>query len=382
LAAVNYVRRYDKKSNLDLAIAELRSAVARDPKFALGYAELAEAYRLKYQQDHDRAWLDQALENCKSALNLDDSLSAVYATLGRIHSDSGNYDLALTEFRHAIDLDPLNADGLTGIAYAKETTGQIAEAENNYTRALALRPDYWDSYNTLGLFYYRHHRLQEAAAQLKKAVELTPDNSLAYDNLAAVYLTAGTPQDLVSAEQALRKSIEISPTYASYTNLGYLYLQQERYADAAAMTEKAVQLNDKDFLVWENLDWAYRSLGQNGKAKAARDKVFELLQEAAKSRPRDAQVQAHLALQYSHHQSRDQALDHIQTALALAPKDPDVLANVSDTYSVLGDHKSALKYAQLSLQNGNTLVGLRPDPDMHAVLADSKFQVPPPRKPQ
>jgi serine/threonine-protein kinase len=376
LSASKYIERYDKPGNLDLAIAELRSALARDSQFALGHAQLGEAYRLKYQQDHDAKWLEQALSNCKSALALDTSLSAVYVTLGRIHSESGNDDLAGSEFRQALTLDPHNAHALNGIAYAQESVGQIPEAEATYKKAVALRPDDWDSYNTLGLFYQRRHRLDDAIAQLLKAVELTPDNSLAYANLAAVYLSYGRPQDLAAAEQALRRSISISPSYSTYANLGYLYLQQQRYQESAEMTLKATQLNDKDFLVWENLDWAYRGSGQNDKATAARDKARGALEQAAQSRPRDAQVQAHLACQYAKKGMRDLALTRAQFALALAPNDPDVLANLSDTYGALGDHSQALKYARLTLQNGYTIDDLRRDPDMHQVLADPEFLVP------
>jgi len=375
LSANKYMERYDKPGNLDLAIAELRSAIARDPQFALGHAELGEAYRLKYQEDHDAKWLEQALSNCKSALALDNSLSAVYVTLGRIHSDAGNHDLAGSEFRQALTLDPHNAHALNGIAYAQESAGQIAEAEATYKRAVALRPDDWDSYNTLGLFYQRQHRLDDAIAQLSKAVELTPDNSLAYANLAAVYLSYGRPEDLAAAEQALRKSISISPSYSTYANLGYLYLQQQRYRESAAMTLKATELNDKDFLVWENLDWAYRGSGQNDKAAAARDKARGALEQAAQSRPRDAQVQAHLACQYAKKGMHDLALTRAQFALALAPNDPDVLANLSDTYGALGDHSQALKYARLALRNGYTIDDLRRDPDMQPVLADPEFLV-------
>ena len=75
---------------------------------------------------------------------------------------------------------------------------------------------------------------------------------------------------------------------------------------------------------------------------------------------------------------REQAMTRIQAALALAPTDAEVLANVSDAYATLGDHKQAIKYAQLSLQNGYTLADLRRDPDMKSVLADPEFQAPTP----
>jgi len=141
------------------------------------------------------------------------------------------------------------------------------------------------------------------------------------------------------------------------------------------MTLKATQLNDKDFLVWENLDWAYRGSGQNDKAAAARDKARGALEQAAQSRPRDAQVQAHLACQYGKKGVRDLALTRAQFALALAPNDPDVLANLSDMYGALGDHSQALKYARLALQNGYTIDDLHRDPDMQQVLADPEFLV-------
>jgi serine/threonine-protein kinase len=374
LKALSYLQRYDRRGNLELAISELQSAVKHDPQFALGYAELGEAYRLKYQQEHDRKWIDEALGNCKKASTLSNQLSVVYVTLGRIHNDAGNRDLAVEEFQHALDLDPRNPDALNGMAYAYESTGRMAEAEAAFKKSLALRPDYWDGYNSLGLFYNRQRRFNEAIAQLQLAQQLTPDNAEVYYNLAGVYLAAGSPQELAKAEEALKKSIELEPTYPALANLGFLYLQQKRYAESAEMTRRVLQINDKNFMVWENLDWAYRWMGMNDQAAAAREKALALLEQAVQSSPRDGQLQAHLALQYSLKRMRDKASTRVATALALAPDDPDVLANVSDTYEELGDHPQALRYAQLSLDKGFTLDDLRRDPDMRNVLADPSFR--------
>ena len=373
LKALSYLQRYDKRGNLDLAISELQSAVEHDPQFALGYAELGEAYRLKYQQEHDRKWIDEALVNCKKASTLSNQLSAVYVTLGRIHNDAGNRDLAVEEFQHALDLDPRNADALNGMAYAYESAGRIAEAEAAFKKSLALRPDYWDGYNSLGLFYNRQRRFKEAIAQLQLARQLTPDNAEVYYNIAGVYLAAGTTQDVAKAEEALKKSIELEPTYPALANLGFLYLQQKRYPESAEMTRRALQINDKNFMVWENLDWAYRWIGKDDQAAAAREKALALLEQGVQASPRDGQLQAHLALQYSLKGMRDKASTRVATALALAPDDPDVLANVSDTYKQLGDHPQALHYAQLSLDKGFTLDDLRRDPDMRPVLSDPSF---------
>ena len=373
LSALSHIQRYDQSGNLDRAILELKSAVAHDPQFALGYAELGEAYRLKYQLDHDKKWIDAALSNCKTALGLDDKLSAVYVALGRIHNDSGNYDLAVTELQHALNLDSRNANALQGLAYGYESAGRLKEAEEAYKKSVALRPDYWDGYNTLGSFYRPQRRFGEAVAAFQRAIELTPDNTESYNKLADAYLNTGNPQDLLSAEKALKKSIDISPSFPAFVNLGYLYLLENRFAESAAMTEKALQLNDEVFVVWENLDWAYRWFGERKKASAARDRALALLEDAAKTSPRDAQVQSHLALQYATRHLREKALARLESALVLAPNDPDVLTNVSDAYEKIGEHAEAVKYADLSLQNGYTIADLRRDPDMQAVLDDPGF---------
>ena len=69
LKALGYTQRYDKPGNLDLAINALDDAVKTDPRFALGYAQLGEAYRLKYRLDKNPKWIDAALANCNKAFS-------------------------------------------------------------------------------------------------------------------------------------------------------------------------------------------------------------------------------------------------------------------------------------------------------------------------
>ena len=374
LKALGYLQRNDKPGNLDMALDALNSALKTDPGFALGYAELGEAYRLKYTLDRNPKWTDEALANCRKAAQLDDRLPMVYVTLGRIHDSTGKYDLALQEFQRAMQLDPRNADALIGIAHSYESAGRISDAEAAYKKAIALRPDYWDGYNNLGVFYDGQSRFDEAIAQLQHAVELTPDNARVYLNLAAVYIDSGDFKRFPQAEQALKKSLELSPTYPAYANLGYLYVQEQKYAEAVAALEKGLQLNDKDFLVWGNLMLAYQGLGNKEKSDAARDRELALLEQAAESRPRDGEVQSYLALLYAKKKQREKALARVQTALALAPDDNVVLENIGEAYEDLGDRARALQYIQRSLQKGYSLAALKSNRDLQGVLSDPNFR--------
>jgi tetratricopeptide (TPR) repeat protein len=373
LKALGYTERYDKPENLNLAIAALNEAVKADPRFALGFAQLGEAYRLKYRLDKDKKWLDEALANCAKAQELNDRLPAVYVTLGKIHRSTGNYDLALQESQRALQLDPRNADAIISLALSYESAGRIADAEAAYRKAIALRPDSWDGYNQLAGFFYDHQRYDDAVAQYRHAIELTPDNAALYLNLGAVYSNMGN-KHYPEAEQTLRKSITLEPSYGAYTNLGYLYLQQEKFAEAAAATEKALQLNDKDYVVWGNLTSAYEGLKDKEKAGRARDHEIPLLEQAALDTPRDSSVQANLGLLYAKKKLREKAISRIQSALALSPDDPNVLATVGVAYEDMGDRDRALQSIEKSLQKGYSLEDLKNAPDLQGLLSDPRFR--------
>jgi serine/threonine-protein kinase len=374
LTALGYVQRYDKPGNLDLAIAALQEAVKTDPRFALGYAELGEAYRLKYKLDQNPKWIDEAMANCSRAARLDDRLPAIYVTLGQLHSQSGKDDLALEEFQHALQLDPHSAEALTGTASAYESMGRIKEAEDEFKRAVALRPDYWDGYNSLGVFYDRQQRYPEAIAQLKKVVELTPDNAQAYSNLAAVYLDTTDPKLIPEAQAALTKSVAIAPSYPAYANLGSLYYNEGRYAESAAMTEKALAINDKDFQVWYNLLQCYRWLKQTDKAANAAARTTQLLESLVQSKPQDPEIQSALGMLYAAQKQPDKAVPHIEAALALGAKDNRVLGDAGEAYESMGNRTLALRYLQESLKAGETLEGLRSRPGLQNVLNDPSFR--------
>jgi eukaryotic-like serine/threonine-protein kinase len=373
LTALGYMQRYDKPGNLDQAITALEQSVKTDPRFALGYAQLGEAYRLKYRVEQDPRLLAEAEANCRKATQLDSHMPAVYVTLGRIHDTTGKHDLALQEFQHALDLDPRNPTALTGLAHAYEESGRVQDAEDTYQKAAALRPDDWDGHNNLGLFYDRQSKFPQAIAQYQRAMELTPDNAQVLLNLGAAYLDSGNAESYPAAERALKKSIELAPSYPAYSNLGTLYVLQQRFIEAAPTTEKALQLNDNDYQVWNNLLGIYEWLNDSAKAEEVRKRMTPLVERAVKLKPQDAQAQAALAMLYAKAKNKDKALEGVQTALALAPDDPNVLSNVADIYELLGDRRNAIAYLEKALQKGFTLDQAKTDPDMRSLLLDSRF---------
>jgi serine/threonine-protein kinase len=376
LKALGLMQRYDKPGNLDQAVANLQDAVKADPQFALGYTSLGEAFRLKNQIDPNPRWIEQASAMLDRATQLDDRLPATFVALGKLHATSGKYDLAVQEFQRALQLDPRSAEALSGISRAFESAGRVKEAEDALKRAVALQPEYWDVYNGLALFYDRQNRFDEAIAQLQKAVQLTPDNAQLYLNLGAVYSDTGKPGELTAAESALKKSLELAPTYPAFANLGFVYSLQNRYSEAAAMTEKALQINDQNYQVWRNLAEDYQWAKEPDKAAAAYRRELDLLQKNAEARPKDAELLSELATLYAHQRVAEKARTLTSKAVALAPDDSTVLMNAAEVSEQLGNRGEAIRFTEEGLQKGFSLDDLKKRYALQALLRDPQFKPP------
>jgi eukaryotic-like serine/threonine-protein kinase len=355
LEALSYLQRFDKPQNLDLAVDRLQKSIAQDPEFALAYAKLAEAYRLKYKANRDPKWIKEALANCDRALKLNPQLPSAYVTLGSLHTLTGNNELALTEFQKAVALDSRNPDATIGMAWSYEQAGRLDQAEVEYKRAAVLNASDWSNRNELALFYDRQGRYAEAIEQVKQAISTSPDNPMLYFNLGAFYLDSGNPVHFSPAEEALRKSLALAPTNGAYGNLALLYLYEKRYAEAAAASEKAIALDNRQILTWRYAELAYRWLGEKQKADAALNKVEELAQAWGAMNSRDGLGQSWLGLVYAKKGLRERAIPHIEAALSLSPRDSQVLDNAVEAYDACADKANAEKLILRAQQNGVSL---------------------------
>jgi eukaryotic-like serine/threonine-protein kinase len=376
LTALGYMQRYDKPGNLELAIAALNNAIKTDPQFALGYAQLGEAYRLRYTVDQNPAWLTEAEANCRKSIQLDNRIPETYVTLGRIHDSTGKLDLALAEFQQALSLNARDASALTGLAHAYEHAGRNAEAEAAFQKAAVMRPDDWDSYDSLAKYLQRQRKYSEAIAQYQHALELTPDNAQVLLNLGGAYVDSGDARNLPLAESALKRSIELSPSYGAYANLGYLLYQEHRYKEAIEATQQALTLNSGNYLVWDNLREAFEWLSDAPGAQSAAARERPLILDALKLNPQDASAHSVYADICARFGPRDQAEPHIQTALALAPNDPDILETAATADENLGNHKMGVKFMNEAFSRGFTWQGAVNDPEAQSLLKDPGLQRP------
>jgi serine/threonine-protein kinase len=370
LTALGYMQRYDKPGNLDLAITSLQKATQTDPGFALGYAQLGEAYRIKNIVEQNPRWLAEAEAYAQKAVELDNRIPSVYVTLGRMHDSAGKHDLALTEFQHALALDPRNASALAGTARTYEHAGRLADAEAAFRKAVDLQPNDWDGHNNLAMFLGRHSKYTEAIAEYKAALQLAPDNAQVLFNIGGTYANAGEAKNFPEAEASLKRSLSINPSYPAYANLGNLYDREGKHQEAAEQTRKALDLNSQNYVIWGNLLADYEWLKQPEKAADARRHEIPLLEQTVRQQPRDAVPFSLLADLYAADHEREKALASLRTALALAPEDATVLGNAADVYENLGDRREVAAYIEKALKHGGNKEQFSSDPELQNALND------------
>ena len=164
-----YLNRQTKADN-DTAIEALNRAVASDPEFAAGWAELAQAYvwKLFLFAPNEKDLHEKAFVAVEKALSLDPDLPEAYLARGRLLWTPAQH------FPHD-------------------------KAMQEYRRALALNPSLDEARNQLALVLSHVGLLDEALDELKKALATNPSNNLARFRVGEVLLFQGKHEQALAA---------------------------------------------------------------------------------------------------------------------------------------------------------------------------------------
>ena len=372
LEGLTLLERWDKGDNLQTAIGLFREASALDPDFALAYARLADALRIRYALTGDEQWLEQATNSVNQAVRLGADLGPVQIAFGRVQAVRGNYDLATAALERALAIDPNDAVANQAIAGVYARLGRPEDAETYYRRALALDPDNPTIHDAYANFLAGQGDMEGAASSYQTVIRLAPDNYAARVNLGSVLTEIGRLSEAIIMYQ---RANEIRPSYMAYSNLGTAYSRSARYAEAVEAYKNALEINATDWLAWGNLAYVYSWMGaQDALASETFDKAIGLAEEAKQQSPRDPYIHSDLALYYAKTGQSELALRHVETALVLAPGSGEILAAAAEVYEVLGQREKAVELARQALDAGLPWQNLKRNPELVGLLGDSRMQ--------
>jgi len=364
-----YLQRKTAEDN-DQAIILFERAVEKDPKFALAIASLAVAYEWRYRNTKDIQWLEKARAVSGHAMSLDDKLSTAHVASGLVLEDSGDLQGAVRALEEAKSLDPANEEVRNLLSVAYDQAGKLLEAETSLKEAVNRSPANWVCYNDLAAFYYRHQQYALAEPLFRAATELAPGNPKAFYNLGGVYAVQGKNKE---AEAILLQAIAIKPAAGAYSNLGTVLRSEGRYADSAAMLEKAVELVPNDYRLWQNLGNAYVLADNREQADKAYHRAVEEIQRALALSPRDNQLLEALALNYANLRQKNNAMLALDKLSGSSAQTSDVLFNSALVYELVGERAHALSALQAAVRAGLPETRIQATSTFDRLRADARY---------
>jgi serine/threonine protein kinase/tetratricopeptide (TPR) repeat protein len=189
----------------------------------------------------------QAISYYEKATSLDPTYAAAYAGLARathslpIFTDAPALDVAPTAKAialHALELDDGLADAhLTLAVILLHCDWDWPGAERHFRRAIQLDPNYPDVHRAYANEYLRSlGRDREAIVELERAVELNPISLLANYMLGATYADAG---ELDRAIEQLKRTLDLGPDNVwPHGTLAWIYEKKSMWEEALAELEK------------------------------------------------------------------------------------------------------------------------------------------------
>ncbi|MGB7025047.1 MAG: winged helix-turn-helix domain-containing protein [Candidatus Acidiferrales bacterium] len=257
------------------AIRYFQQAIAKDPRYALAYAGLADSYALtsSYNLDPGGNLPPKARAAALRALQIDETLAEAHNALALI---AENYDwdwqTAGKEFRRAIDLNP-----------------NYPTAHQWYAEYLA-----WQG------------RFDEAFAESERARQLDPLSLIITTDHAAILYYS---RQYDRAIEQLHTVLDIQPDFPRARAILILaYVQKGQFAQASAYIE-SFRRTDHSPAVWAVDSYLYGRAGQLAQARHALAKFQQL--------NRHAQVDSatFLALAYAGSGEKEQLFNALQQAL-------------------------------------------------------------------
>jgi Flp pilus assembly protein TadD len=212
------------------AVTEYERALKADPRHVKTHNNLALALV-------DLGRLEEAADHYRKSLEIEPK-AEIYSDLGFIMAGMGEAEAARADYEKALELDPNCSSAHVNLAVALVQKGRLAEAESHYRRALRARPTA-QTYNGLGFVLARQGHTDQALAEFRKAIEVDPKFTPAFNNLAETLASEGR---LDEAAHYYELSLVQSPNAAVYNALGGVLRRLGRMDEAADQFAKAKAL--------------------------------------------------------------------------------------------------------------------------------------------
>jgi eukaryotic-like serine/threonine-protein kinase len=235
------VKHHISHGEYQQAGANLTATIELCPDAAQLYRDRGLLY-WKYLKDFDAALIDW-----RKVTELLPNNAEAYRFLGTVHMGWRQHDLALQDLQSALSRQPDYPEVIPAKAEIYLWQGKAKQALEVINPLAQKLPAGFES--TLGIrgdIYFRLGRLDAAAADYRRLIQLQPKNTEAHFSLALVCCKQGEPD---KARQCLDQLVEANPkSPVAYLQRGRFLRDQGQFDEAWNDSERAARFDPKSLL--------------------------------------------------------------------------------------------------------------------------------------
>jgi len=247
-----------RRGGEDLALIYLQLALYLEPSHAMALLSLADLYESLKKPDLAIKVYERVPANSPLARNAEIQRAGDLDQLNRS-------DEAKKLLTQVIEQHPKDTEAIIALGNVERGHKEFAACADTYGKAIDTIPHpekaNWVLFYFRGICYERSHQWPLAEADMKKALELYPDQPLVLNYLGYSWIDRGTHLD--EGMDMIRRAVEQRPDDGYIVDsLGWAYYRTGNYDEAVKNLERAVELKPEDPTINDHLGDAYWRVGR------------------------------------------------------------------------------------------------------------------------
>jgi len=247
-----------RRGGEDLALIYLQLALYLEPSHVMALLSLADLYESLKKPDLAIKVYERVPPSSPLSRNAEIQLAGDLDQLDRS-------DEAKKKLEHVIADHPKDTEAILALGNIQRGRKEFAECADTYSKAIDTIPNpdksNWVVFYFRGICYERSHQWPSAEADMKKALELFPEQPLVLNYLGYSWVDQGAHLD--DGMDMIRRAVEQRPDDGYIVDsLGWAYFRTGNYDEAVKNLERAVELKPDDPTINDHLGDAYWRVGR------------------------------------------------------------------------------------------------------------------------
>jgi len=247
-----------RRGGEDLALIYLQLALYLEPNHAMALLSLADLYETLKKPDLAIKIYERVPASSPLSRNAQIQLAGDLDSLDRTDEAKKKLDQVIADH-------PKDTEAILALGNIERGRKAFAECADTYGKAIdtIAKPEKgnWVVFYFRGICYERSHQWPNAEADMKKALELFPDQPLVLNYLGYSWVDQGVHLD--DGMDMIRRAVEQRPDDGYIVDsLGWAYFRTGNYDEAVKNLERAVELKPDDPTINDHLGDAYWRVGR------------------------------------------------------------------------------------------------------------------------